>query len=114
MLSESLLQVLLICLLAVPTVGAVIVACLGPRREHLIRWTSLAAALLPLALAAILAWQLFARRIVEMPPSGGVSVPTFYPEFVPGSPGADGHRHSTSWDLLRIGEKGAIQFYIGL
>jgi NADH-quinone oxidoreductase subunit M len=122
MLSDSLLRVLLICLLAVPAAAAAIVAALGPRRQASIRWLSLAASVGTLALALVLAWQLFVRRSAPTaaPPVSAQEArktyrpaPTFHPEFVPGAPDAQGNEHATSWNILQVGP-GAIQFYIGL
>jgi NADH-quinone oxidoreductase subunit M len=101
-------------LLALPVVAAVIVALLGPNQRALIRWVSLVASIGTLAVALILAARLMIleRTISKSPPA----VPTFQPEFVPGSLSTDPNNaasHTTTWDLLPIGP-GAIQFYIGL
>jgi NADH-quinone oxidoreductase subunit M len=94
---------------------AVVVGALGPRRASLVRWLSLATALVSLGLAASLTARLFplegARKIET-----GVGLPTFQPEFVPGSPTldpADRNSHHTTWDMITLGP-GAIQLYIGL
>jgi NADH-quinone oxidoreductase subunit M len=39
---------------------------------------------------------------------------TFYPQFVPGAVLDGKEPHKTSWDILRFGRFGAIQFYVGL
>jgi NADH-quinone oxidoreductase subunit M len=98
---------------------AVVVAALGPRRARLARWLSLATAVVSLGLATTLAARLFpleTARIVETRTKIGTPLPTFQPEFVPGSPTLDPANpmsHHTSWDILALGP-GAIQFYIGL
>src|SRR6516165_843495 len=113
MLSDALLRVLLLCLLALPAAAAAVVGLLGPRRLAPIRWLSLAASVGTLVLALVLAWQLCVRRAESAAPRPAGMFTTFYPEFVPGAPGESGNRHATSWTLLRIGP-GAVQFYIGL
>jgi NADH-quinone oxidoreductase subunit M len=109
----------LLCLLGIPAVMAVVVAALGPRRIHLVRWLSLATALVSLGLSTSLAARLFpleaARSVpTKVKPTG--AFPTFVPEFVPGSPTldpADPNSHYTNWNIIALGP-GAIQFYIGL
>jgi NADH-quinone oxidoreductase subunit M len=107
----------LLCLLAVPLAAAIVVALLGSERKEAIRWVSLTATVVPLVLAAILAW-----RFAQLPPTAPArdSVPAFQPKFVPGSPQivVEGDRrredrYGTSWNLLQWG-RSAIQFYIGL
>jgi NADH-quinone oxidoreductase subunit M len=112
----------LLFLLWSPLVMGVVVALLGPRRATMVRWLSLATAVLSLALASSLAARLvhleWARGQASPAsrPAAGAAVPTFHPEYVPGSPSndpADPSSHSTTWDMLRLGP-GAVQFYIGL
>jgi NADH-quinone oxidoreductase subunit M len=98
---------------------ALVVGFLGPRRANLVRWLSLGTALVSLGLACSLTARIFpveaARRTVtQLPP--GVALPTFRPEFVPGSPRSDPtdpESHRTTWDIVSLGP-GAVQFYIGL
>ncbi|HZT81779.1 MAG TPA: NADH-quinone oxidoreductase subunit M [Gemmataceae bacterium] len=112
MIDDSVLRGLLLCLLVLPGAAGAVAFALGPRRVHAVRWLSLAAAVVTLLLALLLAWQLFARRQVEESPVAAPGrVPTFKPEFVPGSTAAD--PHATTWDLVPLG-RGTIQFFIGL
>jgi NADH-quinone oxidoreductase subunit M len=99
---------LLLCLLFLPLVGAIIVALLGPDRGPLIRWISLATSIGTLALALLLTGRLMS--LDRTPPSGS-TLPTFRPEFVPGSTADDPHH--TTWDILNF-THGRIQFYLGL
>src|SRR5262245_59152528 len=91
----------LLWLLGLPLLSAVVVWCLGPARGPAIRAVSLVSSLLVLLLAAVLAARFMG---VERPPitvSQTSGVPTFVPEFVPGStPEAP---HETTWNLLSIG-----------
>lgn len=114
---------MLLGLLLVPLAAAVVVALLGPRRIDAIRWISFAASIATLLLALGVAERLMrvdrAKPLQILAPN--VSLPTFQPMFVPGSPGvrsATGQTpisdpHGTSWNLLTLGS-GAVQFYIGL
>lgn len=107
----------LLCLLGIPLAMAIVVAVLGPHRAGLIRWLSLATALVSLGLSLTLAARVMPleeTRLVETR-AGGI-LPSFRPEFVPGSPSLDPanpNSHHTTWDILNLGP-GAIQFYIGL
>jgi NADH-quinone oxidoreductase subunit M len=109
----------LLCLLGIPLVMAVVVAVLGPRRANLVRGLSLTTALVCLGLAFSLAARVLPlerARIGSVATKGGAVLPTFRPEFVPGSvrnDPADPESHRTTWDLVALGP-GAIQFYIGL
>jgi NADH-quinone oxidoreductase subunit M len=91
--------------LAVPAVGAVLAAALGPRRGALVRWVALAATLVSLALVAVLTVA-FAAGAPGIPVSSLHSThQTFEPLIEV--------RH----DMLRLrnGAGGAaIQFYVGL
>jgi NADH-quinone oxidoreductase subunit M len=112
MLDQPRIDILL--LLAIPVVGAVVVALLGPQRRSLIRWVSLGASIGTLALALFLAWRFMLLQRTLPPPS--TTLPTFRPEFVPGSASTDPANpasHTTTWDLLPLGP-GVVQFYIGL
>jgi NADH-quinone oxidoreductase subunit M len=122
--SLDLLRTLLVLLLALPAVGAVVVALLGPRRLHAIRRISLAVAVADLVIAAVLAAGFAEIRAADPAKWARGEVPTFRPEIVPGA--TDKDRHRTTWDLVNIGaEPGktvagqprpaeAVQFFIGL
>jgi NADH-quinone oxidoreductase subunit M len=110
----------LLCLLFLPAAMACVVAALGSRRANLVRWLSAGTALVTLILAAVLTVRL--AQLEQTPALAAVrqtihtAVPTFRPEFVPGSPStdpADPNSHLTTWNLLYLGP-GASQFYIGL
>jgi NADH-quinone oxidoreductase subunit M len=96
-----------ILLLTVPLAAAIFVASLGPNRGPLIRWVSLGASLVELVLALVLAGRYMnLEHTVDLG-----AVPTFAPEFVPGSSPPAPHR--TQWDMLQVGS-GKIQFFIGV
>jgi NADH-quinone oxidoreductase subunit M len=112
------MSILLLVMLGLPLAGGVVAAALGAARLPAIRWLSLAATLVSLALAAIVAVDFGAHR--TRVPQG-----TFQPEHVPGDPGVmvEGVRqpaHTTTWDLLHLGSASgnqrqpAIQFFIGI
>src|SRR5262245_49150313 len=107
-------HLMLLCLLFVPLAGSVVVALLGPRRDDVVRWVSLAAAVVTLLLALTLAGR-FMSLGRPMPPladaAGKAPLPTFRPAFVPGS--TESQPYTTTWEVLRIGPA-AVQFYIGL
>jgi NADH-quinone oxidoreductase subunit M len=93
----------------------VVVALLGPQRKDAIRWISLSVSVVTLLLALTVSSRFAAversRPQLLLEPRTGVYVPTFRPEFVPGStPDAP---FATSWNVLQIGP-GNIQFYIGV
>src|SRR5262249_49682737 len=116
-MSDQLLRILLLWLLAIPAVSAALVALLGARRVDAIRWISLVATVACLVLACILAAGLAAQTsspAVGPAKSEAVQIPTFQPEIVPGASPND--PHATTWDLLPFGPKGssAVQFFIGL
>ena len=76
------------------------------------RWVSLAATVLTLAASVVIA-----VGFVSLPPHGPSD--TFQPEFVPGSPGVHAVTmkedvHATTWDLLKLRQGTAVQFYIGI
>jgi NADH-quinone oxidoreductase subunit M len=119
-------QILLLCLLLLPLAGAIVVDALGPRHRNPIRWISFATAVATLVLAAILTVRFStltrSQPAKPLPGGAGLSLPTFEPVFVPGSPGhrkgavglpAEDNAHETSWDMLHLGP-GVVQFYIGL
>jgi NADH-quinone oxidoreductase subunit M len=89
--------VVLRLLLLLPLAAAVIVALLGTSRLALIRWISLLATVLALALAADAAYE-FANHQPKVPASEAA---TFHPAYV------------TQFDVLPMGG-GAIQFFIGV
>src|SRR5262245_32632902 len=101
---------LLLILLALPTVAAVVVAGLGPRRGEIIRWISLATALVVLFLAAYVTWMFAQPRLTgKVPPA--TEFRTFQPEYV------------TRIDLVQVPgavehpvdkQPTAIRFFVGL
>jgi NADH-quinone oxidoreductase subunit M len=117
---------LLLCLLALPLAAAVAVALLGawghspegpPRTAGAIRWLSLLTTLACAALAVVVTVEYASA------PRGPDDVKAeFKPRMVPGAPEGEGQdRHSTTWDVLRLGAPGsaggkapAIQFYVGI
>ena len=105
----------LLWLLGLPLLAAAIVALLGHQRGAAVRAVSLLASLGTLTLALILA-----GRFMALEQSGKhdgpfhnavTKVPTFQPEFVPGSNPEDKHR--TQWELVNFGP-GSIQFFLGV
>lgn len=95
---DSLISVLLIVLLIVPTAAAIVVALLGPNRRMAVRCISLVAVLINLAITLVVLIQAVPALWAK---SGG---PTFRPDYV------------TMVNVLPLGQAGAspIQFYIGL
>jgi NADH-quinone oxidoreductase subunit M len=108
-------HLVLLWLLALPLICGAFVAALGPDRWRLARWLSLGTAIVTLALALLLAGRFMSLEehgTDLRPPTGQRTVlPTFKPEFVPGSTADAPHR--TTWDLLPFG-KTAVQFYVGV
>jgi NADH-quinone oxidoreductase subunit M len=107
-------------MLGLPIVGAVGAALLGPRRGDLVRWLSLAIAIVTLGLAAALAGQFIhvqqTSAAEAIASRTGPNVPTFRPQFVPGSPSVDPAEqgsHVTTWNMVALGA-GEIQFYVGV
>ncbi len=84
---DSSLRFLLPLLLAVPLAGAIIAAALGSARRSAIRWISLAATLVSLALAIVLAIE-FARlrSISSTETTSHVTTPTFHPVLITNAP----------------------------
>lgn len=109
-------QLLLLCLLFVPLAGAIIVAALGPTRRDAIRRISVATAVATLlfAFAVTIGFCLQPRLqpTKVLPGAAALTLPTFEPLFVPGSP-AHGSDHETSWTMVNLGP-GAVQFYLGV
>lgn len=115
------MSTVLLVLLALPLIGAVIVAILGSQRLAMIRWASLGVALLCLILSIILAIGFHHQRSEPSYAEEHAQAktnPTFLPEFVPGAHAED--RHKTTWSLfsLQTGDStsqgGDIQFYLGI
>lgn len=108
-------QSLLLWLLFLPAGAAIVVALLGPNRKDAIRWISLTVSVITLVLAFVVAARFAgverSRPDTLIDPRTQLRVPTFQPEFVPGST-AD-YRYATNWNLVQIGP-GSIQFYIGV
>jgi NADH-quinone oxidoreductase subunit M len=104
---------LLVVLLVLPLATGGVVAVLGPRREALVRWISLAASVVTLALALYLAGHFLAGERTRGPEleRAAERLPTFRPVFVPGA--APGNPHATTWTVLKLAA-GDIQFYLGL
>ncbi len=115
----------LLALLLVPLVGGIAVALLGPKRGDAVRWTSAVVAFLTLFLAIMVTGRFMRLHVSLAEDIAAVrakGVPTFRPEFVPGSPGVKRDEnlkpvgedpYGTSWNLLPLG-RGAVQFYIGV
>jgi NADH-quinone oxidoreductase subunit M len=109
----ELLRTLLVLLLVVPALAAVVIAILGRGREKAIRWISLGATLIGLALALILAGGFLSlpdRELAARKTPGYAA--GFMPEIVPGADPKDPHQ--TTWHLLRLGNGANIQFYLGM
>jgi NADH-quinone oxidoreductase subunit M len=101
-----------VALLALPAAAAVVIALLGPGRGRAIRWISLAATVAMLVFAVILTAGFLEIRKQHPLKTSGETVATFRPEIVPGA--TEQAPHQTTWDLIPFGERGAIQFYVGL
>ena len=99
-----------LALIVVPFVCAGVVAWLGPNRAGAVRWISVGASIACLVCAVVLAWQFTELRAGQRAPVAK-TMPTFTPEFVPGSTAEK--PHSTAWDLMPLGV-GAVQFYLGV
>jgi NADH-quinone oxidoreductase subunit M len=92
--------------IAVPALGAVLAAALGPRRGGLVRWVALATTLITLALVGVAVVKLAA----DLPSSAAPPAKTFAPEM------------RTVVEMLRLQpvregappESGAINFFVGL
>ncbi|MFO0866004.1 MAG: NADH-quinone oxidoreductase subunit M [Gemmataceae bacterium] len=103
-------SLMMIALVALPIAAAIAIASLGSQRAAQARMAALGVSLVGLVLSAILAWQFHQHRL-EHPPTISAT-PTFAPEMVPG---ADANNpHKTTWNILELGTKGAVQFYLGL
>src|SRR5678815_2954507 len=107
---------LLILLLALPAVGAIVVACLGSGRALLVRQISLGVTVAGAIASLVLAYGLVTER------TGGGN--TFRPVLVPGATAESPHK--TTWNLIDFNmgrtpkternapKLGAVQFFIGL
>jgi len=127
----------LLWLLMLPLVAGLFIAFLGKQHPQVIHWMSLGASLMTVALAILLTVRFAALeirgdhdpRVVD-----GKEVPTFRPEFVPGTvdPVNKALRHQTNWELFRLAaplpekadaspeeqeyrrRSGAVHFYLGV
>lgn len=111
MLDQARIELLI--LLWLPLAAGVIVGALGPRRANLVRWIAAGVTTFTLVVSFVSAGRLMLiqnrQPALTQVPAG--TMPTFYPELVPGA--KESNIHATSWDIVRLGP-GAIQFYIGL
>lgn len=101
---------MVIGLVAIPFAAALIVAALGPKRAPMIRWVSLGATLAGLMLAALVALQFRAARADR--PVSKEPAATYRPELVPGADAKN--PHATTWNIIEFGNRGAVQFYLGI
>jgi NADH:ubiquinone oxidoreductase subunit 4 (subunit M) len=83
--------------LAVPAVGAVLAAALGPRRGDLVRWVALATTLIALALVAVITIRFAADppAMPEAPPSRPAWSKTFHPAMAVQRPTSNSSSAST-------------------
>ncbi len=99
------MQTVVLCLLAIPVIGAAIVAALGPSRVALNRVIALFTTTVALALAVMLAVNFCEQQsTLELPQAGSSTPSTFAPSF------------ATTHELLRLGSgpEESIQFYVGI
>jgi NADH-quinone oxidoreductase subunit M len=103
----------LLWLVFLPLAAGIFVAALGPRRGDLVRAVSLGTSLVVLVLAFILVGRFIAleRHGVHVSEQAD-GVPTFHPEFVPGT--SPDNRHRTTWDIVPVSPTGPVQFYLGV
>jgi NADH-quinone oxidoreductase subunit M len=85
-------------LIALPFIGAILIAAMGPRAKSAIRWTAFAVTLAGFALACLVT-----IRFLEIRAAAPPIAEIYKPELVPGP-----------WNLIEFGNLGAIQFYIGV
>jgi NADH-quinone oxidoreductase subunit M len=99
-------------LIALPLLGAIVVAAMGPARGPAVRAVSVGVAVICLAFALLLAWEFMALDRAGQPATPGADGRlAFTPRFVPGS--TEARPESTTWDVLPLGAA-AVQFYIGV
>ncbi|MBI3407280.1 MAG: NADH-quinone oxidoreductase subunit M [Planctomycetes bacterium] len=106
---------LLHVLLALPLVGAIVVALQGPKRQTAVRRISLGVSLVIAFCSFILAGRFMALErpwTAPQKPTERIST-TFQPEFVPGLKSTALHDAGTDWDLIPLGA-GTVQFYLGV
>jgi NADH-quinone oxidoreductase subunit M len=106
----------LLWLVFLPLAAGILVAALGPQRGPAVRAVSLAVSIVTLVLSLVLAGRFIALERSGLHPAAEAradALPTFHPEFVPGS---DPSRpHETHWDIVPLGPPGgAMQFYLGV
>jgi NADH-quinone oxidoreductase subunit M len=114
------LRFLVILLVALPALAAIVAALLGPGRTALIRQICLAITLTDALIALVLAVAFCGGRELAVRSVQGEDrvflgkneVTTFHPDIVPGAHGEDVHR--TTWTLIDLGPRGAIQFFVGI
>ena len=96
-------EAMLTDLIALPFLGALLIAALGPGARSLIRWLALAVTSASFLLACLITCRFLAIR-GEQGLTTSIDGADFYrPELVPGP-----------WDLIDFGSLGSIQFYIGV
>src|SRR5262245_17943862 len=115
------MRLLVLIVLALPLAAAVVVAALGSRNRDAVRWVSLAAVVVNLALTGVLTFRASGDLKLKVANSEHVlraeTRSTFEPDLVPGDP-QDTHR--TTWSLFEIplpsddGRTASIQLYLGL
>ncbi len=103
----------LLWLVFLPLAAGIFVGALGPRRGDLVRAVSLGTSLVVLVLAFVLVGRFVAleRHGVHVGELAD-GMPTFHPEFVPGS--SPDNRHRTTWDVVPVSPTGPVQFYLGV
>jgi NADH-quinone oxidoreductase subunit M len=108
----DLMRLMLVLMLALPAMGAIVVALCGPGRAALVRQISLAVTLLDLLLAIIVTFGFLAARGEQPVPRDAA---TFRPVLVPGADARAPVR--TTWNMIEFGnspELRPIQFYLGV
>jgi NADH-quinone oxidoreductase subunit M len=117
------MPLLILILLCLPVIAAIIVASLGSRNRTAVRWISLTAVLINLALTAVLigrSMPILNARHSQIPTIIKDGTATFEPIWVPGDVDPQHPTHRTTWNLFEIPMSGtsaiapAVQFYVGL